>query len=138
MGQQLWEFLAILIALRLWIDPLPIAANTRQCQSRSIDAGNCLHSKRVHLLIRGDNVGSLTLAREVALCLAKMSLPPRTEHTPGVAHVLADRLSRACPDDDSTIQVHLALVHVVRHWPVARNKKNYLTLNEFRCDLMQA
>ena len=60
------------------------------------------------LKIRGDNVGALFLvikmrppdathaiiAREMTLRLAELSFPPDAIHTPGVAHVLADRLSR--------------------------------------------
>ena len=64
--------------------------------------------QRVVLKIRGDNVGALFLvikmrppdakhaiiARGMALRLADLSFPPDAIHTPGVAHVLADRLSR--------------------------------------------
>ena len=58
--------------------------------------------------IRSDNVTALTLlvkmrpgspqiaiiARELALKLVEFSFPPDAMHTPGIAHVLADELSR--------------------------------------------
>ena len=34
------------------------------------------------------------VARELAMRLVDMSFPPDAEHTPGLGHVLADRLSR--------------------------------------------
>ena len=92
-GQQIWECLAILVAIDSW--------HAKWAQ------------QRVVLKIKGDNVAALTLlvkmrpsgptmaiiARELALRLAVLSFPPDAVHTPGVAHVLADRLSRVhCPD----------------------------------------
>ena len=66
--------------------------------------------KRVQLapVVRGDNVGALSMvlkmrprtqkmaivAREIALCLVHYSFLPAVYHTPGVAHVIADALSR--------------------------------------------
>ena len=58
--------------------------------------------------VRSDNVTALTLlvkmrpgspqiaiiARELALKLVEFSFPPDAMHTPGVAHILADELSR--------------------------------------------
>jgi len=63
---------------------------------------------RINLQVRSDNVTALTLlvkmrpgspqiaivARELALKLVEFSFPPDAMHTPGVAHVLADELSR--------------------------------------------
>ena len=63
---------------------------------------------RIILKVKADNVGALTLlikmrpgstkiaivARELALRLVELSFPPDALHTPGVAHVIADRLSR--------------------------------------------
>ena len=87
-GQQVWECLAVLVALDIrrnqWADA------------------------RVNLQVRSDNVTALTLlvkmrpgspqiaiiAREIALRLVEFSFPPDAMHTPGVAHVLADELSR--------------------------------------------
>ena len=63
---------------------------------------------RINLQVRSDNVTALTLlvkmrpgspkiaiiAREIALRLVEFSFPPDAMHTPGIAHVLADELSR--------------------------------------------
>ena len=87
-GQQVWEALAILVAVDLW------ASEWQQ--------------ERIVLKIRGDNVTALTLltkmrpsgpimaivARELAMRLVNLSFPPDAEHTPGVGHVFADKLSR--------------------------------------------
>ena len=84
----MWECLAVLIALDLW-------------SSKWTDA-------RINLQVRSDNVTALTLlvkmppgspqiaiiAREIALKLFEFSFPPDAMHTPGIAHVLADELSR--------------------------------------------
>ena len=54
------------------------------------------------------------VARELALRLAELSFPPDAVHTPGVAHVLADRLSRVHAPDGSGIvdkTIHPALAH---------------------------
>ena len=87
-GQQVWECLAVLIAIDLW--------------------SNQWTDARINLQVRSDNVTALTLlvkmrpgspqiaiiARELALKLVEFSFPPDAMHTPGVAHVLADELSR--------------------------------------------
>ena len=87
-GQQLWEALAVLVVVDLW------SAHW--------------HQQRIVLKVRSDNVTALTLltkmrppspsiavvARELAMRLVHLSFPPDAEHTPGVGHVLADKLSR--------------------------------------------
>ena len=88
-GQQAWEALAILVAMRLW-------------RSR-------WQSRRVCLSVQNDNIGALTVlarlkaksaalnlcARELALELADGTfLPDIIEHILGVTNVLADYLSR--------------------------------------------
>ena len=64
--------------------------------------------RRIVLKITGDNVTALTLvtkmrppspvlaiiARELALRLVELSFPPDAQHTPGVGHIFADKLSR--------------------------------------------
>ncbi len=86
-GQQLWECLAVLIGIDVW------SAHWKQ--------------DRIVLKVRVDNVGALTLllkvrpsipslaivARELALRLVELSFIPDAVHTPGVVHVIADRLS---------------------------------------------
>jgi hypothetical protein len=87
-GQQVWECLAVLIALDAW--------------------AHHWTDSRINLQVRSDNVTALTLlvkmrpgspqiaiiAREIALKLVEFSFPPDAMHTPGIAHVLADELSR--------------------------------------------
>jgi hypothetical protein len=87
-GQQLWECLAVLVAIDAW---------SKHWQQ-----------DRIVLKVRGDNVGALTLlikmrpanatlaivARELALRLIELSFPPDAVHTPGMSHVVADALSR--------------------------------------------
>ena len=87
-GQQVWECLAVLIAIDLW--------------------SNQWTDARINLQVRSDNVTALTLlvkmrpgspqiaiiARELALKLVEFSFPPDAMHTPGVAHILPDELSR--------------------------------------------
>ena len=87
-GQQIWECLAILVAIDIW--------------------SSIWQQYRIVLKVKADNVGALTLlikmrpgcakiaiiARELALRLVDLSFPPDAIHTPGVAHVISDRLSR--------------------------------------------
>ena len=87
-GQQTWECLANLVAARRW--------------------ENAISNRRVSLRVRGDNVGALTLvvkmragnaqqaiiARELALICSRAAFPPSVLHTPGIAHKIADMLSR--------------------------------------------
>ncbi len=105
-GQQVWECLAILIGVSIW--------TKEWCR------------ERINLRVRGDNVGALTLliklrpsspaqaivARELALHLIEISFPPEAVHTPGVSHVVADRLSRIFAPGGSQVAdagVHPAL-----------------------------
>ena len=140
--QQTWEFLAILVALRLWIGNSHYKASQGEERQPSTEDHPILAGKRVQLILRGDNVGSLSLslklrpkslnmaviAREVALVLAHMAFPLRTEHTPGVAHVLVDRLSRVASDDDPLFNSHPALARARRCHPAARGKDWYKAL----------
>ena len=140
--QQTWEFLAILVALRLWIGNSHLKASQEEDRQPSIEDSPILAGRRVQLILCGDNVGSLSLsfklrakslnmaviAREVALVLAHMAFPPRTEHTPGVAHVLADRLSRVASDDDPIFISHPALARALRCHPAERGEDWYKAL----------
>ena len=67
------------------------------------------------LKVRGDNVTALMqlvkmrpatpmhaiIAREMGLVLVDLSFPPDAEHTPGVAHILADKLSRVYAPEEN-------------------------------------
>ncbi len=88
-GQQVWESLNLLVALRLWADRW--------------------HSHRATLEVRADNVTSLTMvatmrgrgwalnviAREVALDFAQAAFRPAVSaHVAGISLSIADTLSR--------------------------------------------
>jgi hypothetical protein len=120
-GQQIWECLAILVALRTWVDRW--------------------RKQRVNLRIRGDNVGSLLLAlkmrpsspqqaivaRVIALLMTEASFPPDILHTPGAAHIVADLLSRVFAPGglgEATVFKHPALAHSVRR-QVPRRSRDY-------------
>jgi hypothetical protein len=120
-GQQLWESLAVLVALRLW-------------QQR-------WSQHRLNISVRGDNVGSLTLllkmrphsskhaiiAREMALIVIESPFFPQVVHTPGIAHVVADLLSRVCdPFSKGDVDKHFALSSSVSRVCPPRNEAYYL------------
>ena len=125
-GQQVLEALAILVAMRLWHQP-----------------GS---TKRTQCSVRGDNVGALTLvvkmrpasaqqaivARELALLTAQSAFPPSVTHTPGVAHVLADLLSRMHDSSKDTTKVleHPALAGASRSHCPPRPRSWYRALSE--------
>ena len=70
--------------------------------------------------------------REIALAISHMSFPPVMEHTLGVAHILADRLSRADPATNPDLIMHPALSNASRFHPSVRNKAWYSALAKFR------
>ena len=48
------------------------------------------------------------VARELALRLIELSFPPDAVHTPGVAHIVADMLSRVyAPGGSESVEPHL-------------------------------
>ena len=87
-GQQIWECLAVLVALRIW-------------RSQWAD-------KRCEVRVKSDNISALSMgskmkirsspliAKDIALLYSEAAREPRIfEHAPGVANVVADALSRA-------------------------------------------
>ena len=125
-GEQGWEGLSVLIGVSIWCD------QWRQ--------------ERINLKVRGDNVGALTLliklrpsgaaqaiiARELALHLIELSFPPEAVHTPGVSHVIADRLSRVFAPGKSGVvdaDIHLSLANAVRTHVPDRPRQWYRTLS---------
>ncbi len=125
-GQQVWECLAVLIGVAIWSDQW--------------------RHDRINLRVRGDNVGALTLliklrpssaalaiiARELAMHLIEISFPPEAVHTPGVSHVIADKLSRVYAPGGSQVVssgIHPALANAV-HTPVPERPRSwYRTLS---------
>ena len=120
----MWECWAILVAVDAW--------------------AHIWSQQRVVLKIRGDNVGALFLvvkmrppnattaivATELALRLAELSFPPDAIHTPGVAHVLADRLSRVyAPGGPGKVDktIHPALANAQLTEVPERNSSWYRT-----------
>eukprot|EP00972_Heterocapsa_arctica_P089569 13206844-Heterocapsa_arctica.AAC.1 len=88
-GQQTWECLCALVALRHWA---PLWRNQR-CQltvrSDSIAALTAV------LTAKADGPGTSLVAQELALDMAEAVYTPRlVAHLPGVANDLADDLSR--------------------------------------------
>ena len=95
--------------------------------------------------MRGDNVGALMLlikmrpsnpkqaiiARELALRLVELSFPPDAVHTPGIAHVAADELSRILSSKGSGIvtnTIHPALAKATETAAPVRNEAWYRAL----------
>ena len=92
--------------------------------------------------MRGDNAGAITMlikmrpsspkiatvARELALRLVELSFPPDAVHTPGLAHVIADKLSRIYAPGGSgspSADLHPALAHAELTPAPERNSKWY-------------
>ena len=121
-GQQVWESLAALIAIRLWKHTWASGTST--------------------LMVKGDSVTMLTLVvnmrpasaslaligQELALDFASAAFAPIiTQHIPGVANVLADKLSRRMQAGyDPKIPSQLSDAKLV--YPPDRNDSYFLTL----------
>ena len=124
-GQQILECLAILVAIRLWAPK---------------------SQERVVLKVRSDNIGALTLvvkmrphnarqaiiARELALVFLHYSFLPSVMHTPGIAHKIADSLSRLeDPGKNNAKEIlkHPALSTAVRSVAPVRNRAYFRTID---------
>lgn len=118
-GQQIWEGFAMLIGISFWLTPR--------------------NEQRIFLTVRGDNVGAPTsilkirpsssaqaiTARGLAFRLVEMSFPLIAMHTPGLSHVIADKLSRIHAPGGSGIvntDVHPALSSAVLTLVPVRDK----------------
>ena len=96
------------------------------------------------LKVRGDTVGALTLlikmrpasptiaaaiaARELALGLVELSFPQDAVHTPGMEHVIADKLSRVhAPRGSGEVNknIHPALASAEENMAPLRNLQRY-------------
>ncbi len=126
-GQQAWESLNALVALRHW--------------------SHCWRGQRVQLAVRGDSVTMLTLimsfrpatksgplgliSREVALDVADSEYGPdikHFEHIPGLANVTTDVLSRRFAPDAEEWRVPAVLAGVPETHPPRRHRSYYRTL----------
>ena len=68
------------------------------------------------------------IAGELALRLVELSFPPDATHTPGVAHVIADRLSRVCMPGGTGIvdrSIHASLADAIKALAPTRNDAWY-------------
>ena len=88
------------------------------------------HARRRGILGVGNRVPNMTMAgvaRELAMRLVHVSFPPDAVHTPGVGHIIADRLFRAFSPTAEPCELrflHPALLHAaedeaplrLEHW----------------------
>ena len=88
-GQQAWEALAILVAIRIWSQHLTTGRIVLSVKSDSITA------LTVVLEAKGRGPSVALIAREIALDLASATFVPSVvEHIPGASNVISDALSR--------------------------------------------
>ena len=88
-GQQVWEGLALLAALRLWRHHWQDKRVSLQVKPDSVSALIMV------VKMKTSGVGTSILAREMALDIADALYEPSVcEHIPGIANVIADHLSR--------------------------------------------
>ena len=79
--------------------------------------------------MRPSSAQQAVIARELALVTAKSAFPPEVVHTPGVAHKLADALSRVHdPGFKGDALKHHALIGAIRTAVPARPRSWYRTL----------
>ena len=119
-GQQVWECLCFLVALRVWKE--------------------FWADRKLSITIRSDNLAALFLgaqmkfkasalvAKEVALEYSDTSFEPRVfEHVPGISNVLADKLSRLF-EPGAGVQVPEELSAAMKAEVPTRTKKYYKIL----------
>ena len=121
-GQQTWECLVVLVALRLW--------RAEWCHSRA------------QLEVRGDSIAALTMvmnmkasgrgpgivARELALELGNAEFKPNLfSHIPGIANVSADALSRRT-EPGKPFALPSCLLDVREQPPPIRSHRYFRTL----------
>ena len=100
-GQQVWEALIVLSALRLWSPLWKARRITLAVKSDSVSALIML------IKLKTDGVGMGIISRELALDIGEAIYEPNVgTHIPGVTNILADHLSRR---DDDTIPLPAAL-----------------------------
>jgi len=120
-GQQTWECLVTLVALRLW---MPAYRNVRICLRVRSDSTTAL---QLLLTLKCSGRGPTAIGRELALDLALGAYRPDVAtHLPGVANAGPDVLSRLMsPDATKVFPQYLHGVH--RAYPPPRNEVYYRT-----------
>ena len=123
-GQQRWEALAILIALRMWRSFWMDVRVTLTVKSDNMSALTFVND------LRAKGGGLRTIACELALDLAESSFEPDLAvHTPGVCNDVADALSRYYdPARAHSWQLPPALVNAKRCTPPCRDQRWWKTL----------
>ena len=96
-GQQVWEALAVLAALRLWAPYWKEVRSTLMVRSDSVSALILL------MKMKTSGAGTGVIAREVALDVAEALYEPHVcEHIPGISNIIADHLPRRDPSSSSS------------------------------------
>ena len=118
-GQQLWEALAVLVAIDLWSEKWLTDRVVLKVRSDNVSALTLLTTMRPPPAKDDDghrvpNTTMAVIARELAMRLVNLSFPPDAEHTPGTGHIIADKLSRVhAPSGNGVVSsdLHPALVN---------------------------
>jgi len=120
-GQQTWECLATLVAMRLWMSQW---RDRRICLRVRSDSTTAL---RLLLSLKSTGSGPNFIGREIALDVARGSYKPDVAvHLPGVANAGPDALSRLFMDNEDK-QVPSYLASVRRDFPPQRNADYYVS-----------
>jgi len=125
-GQQVWECLCALVALRLWRPTWGNRAMTLRVK------GDSMSMLSLIVNLRTSSPQLSLIGREIAMEYAQaVFVPVQAVHIPGIANTLADELSRrAHPGHLHREQPHLFLRDARQRQVPARDKSYYVTLNE--------
>ena len=131
-GQQTWECLALLVALRQWRDDWQHLRAVLEVRADSVA------SLTMAMSMKAGGRGPGIIARELALLLGDAEFRPSVlSHVPGIANVSADMLSRRFdPNKKFTLPPCLRSVREVH--PPVRGKAYYLTLSPPAAALLRA
>ena len=122
-GQQCWEALGVLVAMRLWSSQWKRVRIVLEVRADNITALTMLTSQR------GRGPALTLLSRELALDFGSGVFRPQIcSHSPGVAHKVADALSRKfCPN--YTYDLPVSLSGVQENLVPARSSAYFKTLD---------
>ena len=82
--------------------------------------------------MRPANAQHALISREIALLLSRAAFPPAVTHTPGIAHKVADLLSRKFESGISKADIHPVLADAVETEAPARHRSWYRALEDHR------